>query len=49
MPSDSLGMTLALGFLMALMNAYILSLAPQSSATQEFQLQIELNVRGGVK
>lgn len=49
MPSESLGLILAFGFWLAIMNAYILSLAPQNRAPQEFQLQIELNIQGGTR
>ena len=49
MPSDAIGLILAFGLFMALCNAYILSLVPTIGTPQEFQLQIQLNVRGVVK
>lgn len=49
MPSDSLGLILAFGFLMALMNAYILSLVPVTGTAQDFHLKIELNIQGGAR
>lgn len=49
MPSESLGLILAFGMWLAVTNAYILGFAPQSGATQEFHLKIELDIQGGAK
>jgi hypothetical protein len=47
MPSDAIALIAAFGFFMALCNAYILSLVPTSGTPQDFQIRIELDIKGG--